>query len=308
MHHVRHTTDSASKAPSRAFSANSIWSQSQRRVRIWQTLFVRRSLGGLFLLASGIFFALSIGTFWMERVAFTPEIDTDVTYAIMGDEDIRLQVASLIAGADAAELGMSSNNLREFIVSISRIRDGATEMRQFTADAHAKVIGDRDELVIITAAEQVQILRTERAAVLPSITLPVERVGTLAIIGSITSWTWLISFGLGAIALLLGLIVRPERGEFAFAFGAGTAATGASLILFGYLVPAFVLSSTSDDVWVSALPQLAKYRSGPTFIAALVCLVVGAAAILLTGGGRQRRQQSTPLAATRYREQQRWSS
>jgi hypothetical protein len=269
---------------------------------------VRRSLGGLILLASGVFFALSIGTFWMERVAFTPEIDTDAAYAIMGDEDIRLQVASVIAGADAAELGMSSNNLREFIVSISRIRDGATEMRQFTADAHAKVIGDRDDPVVITAAEQVQIVRTERAAVLPGITLPVERVGTLETIGSITSWTWLITFGLGALALLLGLIVRPEQGEFSFAFGAWAAATGISLVIFGYLVPAFVLSSVSDDVWVGAIPQLAKYRGGATFVAALVCLVTGAAAVLLTGGGRQRRQRSTPLAATRYREQQRWSS
>ena len=293
--------------PAGASSPDSTGPYSQRRARIWQTLPVRRSVGGLILLASGVFFALAISVFWLDRVAFTPEVDTDVTYAIMGDEDIRLQLASVVAGATATDLGMSSNDLRDFVVSITRIRDGATEMRQFTADAHARLIGDREEPVDITPAEQVQITRTERAAVLPAIRLPVEQVTAMRVVASVITWTWLISFGLGVLTLLLGIVLRPERGEFAFAFGAGCALTGTLIFVIGYLVPGFVLPSVAADTWMGVFPQLAKYRLTATLIGALIFIGVGAASVFLTGGRRQRRQRSTPLATTRYREQRRWS-
>jgi len=269
---------------------------------------VRRSLGGLILLISGVLFALAISTFWLDRVAFTPEVDTDATYAILDDEDIRLQIASVIAGADAAELGVSPADLKVLVTQIARIRDGATEMRVFTASAHELLIGDTDEPVVITPAEQVQITRTERAAVLPPITLPVERVGAFDMLASITTWTWMITFGLAALMLLFGLVIRPDRGEFSFALGVGCAATGFLLLVFGYLVPAFLFPSVSDDVWVGVFPSLATHRRTLTFVAAIVFVAIGAAAVLFTGGGRQRRQRSTPLAATRYREQQRWTS
>jgi hypothetical protein len=268
---------------------------------------VRRSVGGLILLASGVFFALAISVFWLDRVAFTPEVDTDATYAIMGDEDIRLQLASVVAGATASDLGISSNDMRDFVVSITRIRDGATEMRQFTADAHSRLIGDSNEPVDITPAEQVQITRTERAALLPAIRLPVEQVTVMKVVASVTTWTWLISFGLGVLTLLLGIVLRPERGEFAFAFGAGCALTGVLLFVFGYLVPGFVFPSIADDTWMGVFPQLAKHRLSATLIGAFAFIGVGAASVLLTGGRRQRRQRSTPLATTRYREQRRWS-
>lgn len=299
--------DTAGMLLAGASSPGSTGSYSQRRVRVWQTLPVRRSVGGLILLASGVFFALAISVFWLDRVAFTPEVDTDATFAIMSDEDIRLQLASVIAGATASDLGMSSNDLRDFVVSITGIRDGATEMRQFTADAHARLIGDRDEPVDITPAEQVQITRTERAAVLPAIRLPVEQVTAMKVVASATTWIWLISFGLAVLTLLLGIILRPERGEFAFAFGAGSALTGTLLFVIGYLVPAFVFPSIANDTWMGVFPQLAKHRLPATLIGAIAFIGVGTASILLTGGRRSRRQRSTPLATSRYRDQRSWS-
>lgn len=259
------------------------------------------------LISAGLI-ALAVGTFWMERVAFTPEPTTDKAFAILGDEEIRLQVASIIAGADAEALGVSANELRQKVSDIAQIRDGATEMRRFTADAHARVIGENDDAVEILAAEQVQIVRTERAAVLPSVTLPVERVTVLAAIGSITSWVWLVSFAIGTVALLLGLALRPERGEVSFAFACGCAGIGVSLVLFGYLIPGFVLDATTDAVWSGALPRLAGMHRTPTLVAALIFGAIGAAVSFLTNGNRQRRQRSTPLAATRFRDPQRWTS
>ncbi|MGA9278114.1 hypothetical protein [Ilumatobacter sp.] len=269
---------------------------------------MRRSLGGLILLVSAGFFALAISTFWLGRVAFSPEVNTESTYAILGDEDIQQQISSVVSGADAQELGLSPADLKVLVNQVTRIRDGATEMRVFTAAAHERLIGDRDEAVVITPAEQVQITRTERAAVLPAITLPVERVAAFDVLSSITSWAALVSIGIAVVTLLFGLILRPERGEFSYAFGTGCIATGVGLIISGYLVPTFVFPLISDDIWVGVFPSLATHRMPLTFGAAFTLIVLGAAAMLFTGGGRQRRQRSTPLAATRYREQQRWSN
>ncbi len=268
---------------------------------------MRRSFGGLVLLVAGAFFALAIGTFWLERVAFSPEVNTDSTFAILGDEDIQRQIASVISGADAQELGVSPAELQALVTRVTRIKDGATEMRALTSAAHERLIGDRTEPVVITPAEQVQITRTERAAVLPPITLPVERVAAFDVISSIISWTWLVSLGLGVLTTLFGLLLRPERGEFSLAFGLGCVATGASLVLFGYLVPTFVFPLISDDTWVGVFPSLATHRRNLTLGAAIVFVVFGAVLIRLTAGARQRRPRSTPLATSRYREQQRWS-
>jgi hypothetical protein len=269
---------------------------------------VHRSTAGLIILVSGVFFAIAISTFWMDRVAFTPTADTDSTYAILQDEDIARQIAVIVASADAPELNRSPSELRDEIIGYTKTLEMAAEMRVFTAEAHARVIGDRSEPVEIVAAEQVEIVRNERVALLPSLRLPVERVGPLAIISSTTHWTWVISFGLAVLALLIGLILRPERGEFSYAFSVGTVTTGALLVLFGYLVPAFVLSAVSTDDWVGVLPQLATHRRSSTLVAGAVFAAIGILAMLGTNGARRRRQSSTPLSVGRFREQQRWSS
>ncbi len=269
---------------------------------------MRRSLGGLLLLVSGALFAVAIGTFGLERVAFTPANDTDATHAIMGDEDIRRQVASLVASNDAAELGQSSSALRDSIEGYLEIREMSMEIRQFTFDAHRRVIGDNSQNVVITPEQQVELVRSERVALRPPITLPVNRVGAMAIIASVTTWTWMISFALASLALLVGLVMRPERGEYSFAFAVGTASTGVLLVTFGYLVPAFLLPAVSDDIWVAAIGRLAGYRRTATLIGGAVFVLVGALTMLSTSSARRRRQRSTPLSVGRFREQQRWSN
>jgi hypothetical protein len=260
----------------------------------------------MLLVAFGCF-ALAISTFWLDRVAFSPEVNTDATFAILGDEDIRQQIASVVSGADAQQLGVSPAELKVLVVQVASIRDGATEMREFVAAAHERLLGDHDDPVIISPSEQVQITRTERAADLPPITLPVERVTTFDVLSSITSWTWLISLAIGVFSLMLGLLFRPEQGEFSFAFGTGMIASGLGLIVFGYLVPTFIFPLLSGDIWVGVFPSLATHRATLTFAAGIVFAVLGGATLLFSGGGRQRRSRSTPLATTRYREQQRWS-
>ena len=285
-----------------------MWTRWHDTSRLWQTLPVRRSLGGLILLVAGGLFALAISMLWLDRVAFSPTASTDATFSIIADEDVRSQIATLVAQVDAPSLGLSPVALSETIEGLSDRRAMAAQMRRFVAEAHAVLIGDSEGPVQILAVEQVQIVRNEAVALQPAITLPVTEVGTVAIVDLVVSWTWRIAGVAAVVATLLGFFVRPERGEFVFAFGLGCAATGVMLVLMGWLVPAFLLPALSEDVWMGVFPRLAAHFRNLTLVGAVAFLAVGGLTTLATSGLRQRRQRSTPLATTRYRDDQRWSA
>lgn len=269
---------------------------------------VRRSFGGLLLLVSAGLLALSLGTFWLDRVAFSPDPDTDAAHAILADEDIRDQITTLVASADAPVLGLSPSEVKPMLDTIATWRAGAAVMRGFVSDAHARLIGDLDEPVTIPAETQVEMVRHEGVALEPPITLPVEEVGTLSLVNQVVGWTWLVSLGAGVIVGLLGLFVRPERGEFVFAIGAGLLAGAVSVLFFGWLVPATMLGALSDDLWTNLFPRLAANSRTFTFVSALLMAAVGAFLAFGTGALRSRRSSSTPIATTRYRSDARsWS-
>lgn len=259
------------------------------------------------MIAGGLF-ALSISTFWLDRVAFSPSAGTDSAFEIIQDEDIRRQIATLVATVDGPTLGMSPNLLAETIEGLTARRDMAAEMRRFVSEAHSVVIGDSDGPVEILPSEQVQIVRDENVALMPPITLPVNEVGSISFIKTIVGWTWLLAGGAAIISMLLGLFLRPERGEFAFAFGLGCVTTGVMLVIMGYIVPAAMLPALSEDTWMAVFPRLAAKNLNMTLLGALAFIGVGALATFATTGLRSRRQGSTPLAASRYREQQRWTA
>lgn len=268
---------------------------------------MRRSLAGLMLLTSCVLFAVAISTWWFQHVAFSPSADTDMTYAILGDDDIRGEIATLIATTDADALGTSTAQLKEFIEQISRLSDGAALMNEFVSAAHARLIGDIDEPVVITSAEQYTIVRDERAALSPDITLPVREVGSLAFINTITWWAMLIASAGGLLTMVAGLVTRPERGEFTFAIAIGMAALAGGLILFGYLLPVGPLTALSDTTWMGVFPELATRSRNTTLLLSLISAAIAGAVLLGTSGLRQRRQRSTPLSVTRYREEHSWS-
>ena len=85
---------------------------------------MRRSPGGLLLIIAGVLVAVAIGSLWLQRVAFTPSASSGVAHAILGNEDIVDQVATVIASADAPILSQSPQQLREFIKEIAAIPAG----------------------------------------------------------------------------------------------------------------------------------------------------------------------------------------
>lgn len=259
------------------------------------------------LIAAAVLVALSIGSWWLRQVAFSPSNDSNVTYSILGDEQIRGQIATIISGANAPILSQSPAELREFIEEIARIPEGAALMSDFVGNSHERVIGTFDRRVVITAQEQVNIVRNELVGEANSLTLPVQRVSSMAFLHD-----WLGRFAIGLLALavltaLAGVFLRPERGEGTFALGALFAATAASLLVFGYLVPLLLLPAFSDDPWMGVFPRLANHHRNLTLLLTVVSLVVAALIVFGTSSRRQRRQHSTPLNVGRYRDDRSWS-
>ena len=123
---------------------------------------------------------------------------------------------------------------------------------------------------------------------------------------------WLGWFAIGALALAALLVIasvflRPERGEGTFALGVLFAATGGSLLVFGYVVPLLVLPAFSDDPWMGVFPRLANHHRNLTLLLALGSLVVAGLIVWGTSSRRGRRQHSTPLNVGRYRDERSWS-
>lgn len=259
------------------------------------------------LIISGVLIALAISTWWFQRVAFSPSADAGRAHAVLDDPDIRAEVATVIASADAPTLGQSPTQLKEFIEQITALRAGSALMTEVIADAHARLIGELDEPVRISGPVQVTIVRDERVAEMPDVTLPVQEVGTLSVVNTLAGWTALVCGVLGLLALIAGFLMRPERGEATFALATGFGSLAVLLITLGYLAPLVVLPSISTTTWMGVFPQLANHYRTLTLVFAVVSGVIALGLLWLSGGAGPRRQSSTPLAVGRYREQQRWS-
>lgn len=268
---------------------------------------MRRSPGGLLLLVSAVFAALAFGSLWLQHVAFSPSSNSSVTYSILGDEDIRIQIATVVASADAPVLSQAPLQLREFVDDIAQIPAGAALMSRFVAEGHALLIGEFDGPVRIDAEEQVSIVRDERVGDEDPITVPVQRVGSMSFLDTWLKWFAVACGGVSLLTLLAGIILRPERGEGTFALGTAFASTAVSLFGFGFLVPLVALPVFADDPWMGVFPQLAKHHRNITVLMAVLALAIAALIVFGTSSRRERRQHSTPLNVGRYRDDRSWS-
>ena len=259
------------------------------------------------LIAAAILVAVSIGAWWLQRVAFSPSNDSNATHSILGDEDIRGQIATIIAGADAPVLSQSPAELREFVEEIALIPAGSALMSEFVGHAHGRLIGTFDRRVVINAQEQVNIVRNELVGEAKPLTLPVQEVGSMAFLDAWLTWFALGVLGLGALLTVASIVLHPERGEGTFALGVFFAATAISLVVFGYLVPLLILPAFSNDPWMGVFPRLANHHRNLTLLLAVGSLVVAALIVFGTSSRRERRQHSTPLNVGRYRDERSWS-
>ncbi len=131
--------------------------------------------------------------------------------------------------------------------------------------------------------------------------IPIPVIGTLKTTRTMIGWLIPIAAGLGALALILGLITRPERRDVLRGLGEFGLAMAASMLVFGYLLPVQLMTAIDNGVWTNAIPRLAL-RTLPVVLGSAAIFGLGGAALILasTSGGK-RRQFSTPLAVSRYR-------
>ncbi len=268
---------------------------------------MQRNLAGVFFLVAGVMVSLALGAWWLQRNALTPESSSGRAAAVMQDDQIRAEVTAVVTAATALTLDRPPGELATFIDQVIGSRAGGSVMADIVADAHGRAIGNHDDPVRITGNQMVEIVRNQAVGDLSPVTLPVAEITPLRFLANVLGWVAAISLVLGAVGFLLGVIVRPERGEVARGFAELCLALAVSLVVFGLLVPILLLPAINDSTWMSVVPRLSM-RTLPFVLGTAVVLVaVGLLVLLRSLNTGKRKQWSTPLSVGRYREDRSWS-
>lgn len=271
---------------------------------------MRRSFAGLFFGLAFTCACLAISGFLLQRTAFSPDNTADSASVILGDSAVKQELVTVIVDAAAPTLeaqGVPREQIRATVTQVAETNEGAALLADILRDAHAHLIGDSDEPVQITPEQLVQVIRDERAAVLPAVTLPVPRVGILDTAKDIVGWLVPIT-GIGALVfLVLCFLAHPERTALVRTLGLGLIVLAALIVVFGYVLPKLVPPLLTDSVWANIPPRLAD-DSLPLIVGAALVLV-GAGLALFIGSARMGRSRrwSTPVSTYRYREERSWS-
>lgn len=272
---------------------------------------MRRSIAGLLF---GIAFAcasLAISGFMLQRTAFSPDATANAAEVVLGDSVIQREFVRLISDASAAQMypgdPAAAAIVRQNVAVVADTKPGAMLLATVMQDAHERLIGRNDDPVQITPAQLVEVVRDERAAALPAVTLPVPRIGVLAIIDDVLRWLVPISAIAAIVLFALCFLAHPEKAALFRTLGIGLGVLAAMLVIFAYLVPRFVPPLLDDSAWARIPPRLADDAFPLILGAALV--LAGAGLALFVGSTRmgRTRRWSTPVSTYRYREERSWS-
>ena len=273
---------------------------------------MRRSLAGLLFGLAAIVGSLAVSGFWMQYTAFSPDHTKSAAHAVLADNDIKAAVAKGIAEATTPLLNtdpahpVTANEVQAIVIAGAGTAQGSNLLAQVVADAHARLIGASNKPVQITAAEMVPLVGNELAATVPTVTLDVPKVTALSVMRQVLKWLVPIAGGVAILLILLGFAAHPERAELLRSLGFLLLGMALLLAIIGYVVPALVLPLFSKNVWVGALPRLA--RDSLPLLAGLVFVLVGIGLGCLAAAGATRRRDrwSQPIR-TRYNDQRSWS-
>jgi len=268
---------------------------------------VRRGVAGLLFLVAAVCLAIAGAGWFLQRVAFDTARSGDLADVILDDAGIRAEIAGVTAEATASTLGLPVEQVRAQVDTLAQTKAGAELMRDIVRDAHARLIGARDEPVQITGEQLVELTRDQRAAEVPPVVLPVEQITVLDVSRRTLDWLVPIAAAAGGVALLLGLIAHPRRADAVFGIGAFCILAGVAVVLLGYVLPAHVLPLTSDDTWMAAIPRVARDALPVVLVVAVVLVGGGVALMLGAAAARRRRLWSAPITSYRWGDQQRWS-
>lgn len=268
---------------------------------------VRRSLASLLFGFAAIAGSLALSGFWLQYTAFSPGHTRSTAAAVLEDTDIKNELAKAIATATIAQIPQfTAVDIQSIVVQTANTGQGADLLAGIIADAHARLIGASKKPVEITSDQLVSILRDERVAVVPTIELPIPEIGALSAMRQILKWLVPITAGLTLLLIVLGIAAHPEKPELLRSLAFGFFGLALLLVIIGYVVPAFVVPLFTSNVWVNALPRLA--RDSLPLLFGLTLLLCGAGLGCLAGGAASKRRDrwSQPIRRTSYREERRW--
>jgi hypothetical protein len=263
---------------------------------------MERTLAGMLFLVAAVAFSVSAGGWWMQRIVFTPDDTRETAAAILREPEIRQEINTVITGASAPVIGVNAPELNAFLeTNILTTRAGAAVLGPLLEQIHNRIIGNREEPVTVSGEQMIDIVRDQTAAEVQTVTLPIPVIGTLKTTRTVIGWIIPMSAALGALALILGVATRPERRDVLRGLGEFGLAMACSMLVFGYLIPAHLMTAIDNGVWTNAIPRLAL-RTLPVVLGAAAIFGLGGTALILasTSGGK-RRQFSTPLSVGRYR-------
>jgi len=276
---------------------------------------VRRTFAGLLFGLAAASAAITVAGFLLQRTAFEPSSGSDTARVILGDPQIKDHLVVTIADAVSAQLLKTSPNdpnftqkaVRARVRAVASTKPGAALLATIVRDAHARLIGERDTPVKITAKQLVDATQMQAAADVPTVTLDVPRIGILAAVDSIISWLVPLA-GVATIALVaVAMATHPDRSALFKTLGLGLLLLALVVLVVAYVVPRFLVPALSTNPWANVPARLAD-NSLTRLIAVELLLVSGGLALLLsTGAMRRRRRWSTPVSTYRYQEERRWS-
>jgi hypothetical protein len=277
-------------------------------LRIGQTAGVQRSLSGIFFMVAAICLALAAGLWWMKFSVLSPNDSVGATHAILSDDEIRAEVTTVVSAATAGILEADQRELARFVDGILASRAGAAVTGDLIRDAHTRSIGMDPDPVRISGDQMAQIVRDERVAVVDAVTLPVPEISVLRMLRNAVGWLTLGFLATGVISMLAGIVVRPERFDIARGLAELAMAIGTSLILFGYLVPVFVLPALNDTTWSTAVARLALRTLPLVLVTSLILIGIGGLWWLANrDSGPRRPSWNTSNRSSAYQPVRRWS-
>jgi hypothetical protein len=270
---------------------------------------VRRGLAGLLFFAAAVLLALAAGGWWLQRIAFDPSASEAVAREMFAHPELRDQLAAVVAPAAVEAVGMAENEVSLTVVNVAAHPQAAEFLADIVADVHARMVGAGGP-VQITGQQMVEIVRDQRAASLPPVTLPVETVSVLDTIRTTLRWLVPIAAIAGLVAVVLGILAHPARADAFFGIGVFCILAAVLAMVLGYVVPTFLVPTLSDNPWIEVVPAVADDQLRT--VAGLSCAlaIVGVVLIIASAGFRRRKTSwSTPVRVNRYRsgEQRRWS-
>jgi hypothetical protein len=205
-------------------------------------------------------------------------------------------------------MGVPANPLSVAINRVAATPAAAPFLAEIVADTHARLVGAGGP-VQITGQQMVQLVRDERVAGLPAVTLPVEEVSILDTIRTSLRWFVPIAAIVGLAAVVLGVLAHPERADAIFGIGVLCILAGVLAMVLGYVVPMFLLPAVIDNPWAEVIPAAASHQLRTVAGLSCVLAIVGVVLILGSSGFRRRKTSwSSPVRVNRYSsEQRRWS-